>query len=65
MRISFPIVLALALATVLGHAAPDDADGKAIRGAALDYIEGWYEGNADRMARALGEQRSHLALRAR
>lgn len=29
------------------------ADSSAIRQAALDYIEGWYEGNAERMERAL------------
>ena len=29
------------------------ADSVAIRQAAMDYIEGWYEGNAERMARAL------------
>ncbi len=29
------------------------ADSAAIRHAALDYIEGWYEGNAERMERAL------------
>ena len=29
------------------------ADSAAIRRTALDYIEGWYEGNADRMARAV------------
>ncbi len=29
------------------------ADSLAITQAALDYIEGWYEGNAERMARAL------------
>jgi hypothetical protein len=29
------------------------ADSAAIRATALDYAEGWYEGNADRMARAL------------
>jgi hypothetical protein len=28
-------------------------DSLGIRAAALDYIEGWYEGNGDRMARAL------------
>ncbi len=32
---------------------PADADVAAIRRTALDYIEGWYEGNAERMARAL------------
>jgi hypothetical protein len=29
------------------------ADSAAIRATALNYVEGWYEGNADRMARAL------------
>src|SRR5262245_25666520 len=33
--------------------APTSADSSAIRATALDYIEGWYEGNADRMARAV------------
>ena len=36
------------------------ADSAAIRATALDYIEGWYTGNADRMERAL---HSHLAKR--
>ena len=30
-----------------------DADKTAIQQTALDYIEGWYEGNAERMERAL------------
>jgi hypothetical protein len=33
--------------------APSAADSAAIKAAALDYIEGWYEGNGDRMQRAL------------
>ena len=32
---------------------PTAADSAAIRATALDYIEGWYEGNGDRMQRAL------------
>ena len=32
---------------------PPAADAEAIRQTALDYIEGWYEGNAERMDRAL------------
>ena len=32
---------------------PADADREAIKQTALDYIEGWYEGNAERMERAL------------
>jgi hypothetical protein len=34
----------------------DDATQTAIRQAALDYIEGWFEGNAERMDRALHPQ---------
>jgi hypothetical protein len=30
-----------------------DSDAEAIRAAALDYLEGWYTGDADRMERAL------------
>jgi len=33
--------------------AQNDADKNAIRAVALDYIEGWYTGNAERMERAL------------
>jgi hypothetical protein len=33
--------------------AQSPADASAIKQTALDYIEGWYEGNADRMERAL------------
>ena len=33
--------------------ASSDADKAAIKQTALDYIEGWYEGNAERMERAL------------
>lgn len=36
-----------------GVQAQSPADSAAIRATALDYMEGWYEGNADRMARAL------------
>ena len=32
---------------------PEDPDARAIRQTALDYIEGWYEGNVERMTRAL------------
>jgi hypothetical protein len=33
--------------------AQSSADSAAIRSTALDYVEGWYEGNAERMTRAL------------
>src|SRR5436305_1131505 len=35
------------------HAQGSDADREAIKQTALDYIEGWYEANPDRMERAL------------
>src|SRR5512142_2840879 len=37
----------------VGHAQVSDVDREAIKQTALDYIEGWYEGNPDRMERAL------------
>jgi hypothetical protein len=45
-----PLLLGLGLAPA--HA-QTTADSASIRAAALDYAEGWYEGNADRMARAV------------
>ena len=36
-----------------GAQAQTPADSAAIRATALDYVEGWYEGNPDRMGRAL------------
>ena len=52
MRI--PIVLA-AVALLIPGAMPAQtaADSAAIKAAALDYIEGYYEGNGERMERAL------------
>lgn len=51
MRSSFYSLLLLLAG--IPAAAQSSADSAAIRGAALDYAEGWYEGNADRMTRAL------------
>ncbi len=48
-------ILSLA-AAALAHAparAQSAADSAAIRATALDYVEGWYTGDADRMDRAL------------
>lgn len=51
------ITLAVMLSFIVPSAAQppraDDPDTKAIRQAAFDYIEGWYEGNVERMTRAL------------
>lgn len=49
---SLVILSSLLLATVPAHA-QTEADHAAIRAAALDYIEGWYAGDAGRMERAL------------
>lgn len=47
-----PLLLVLAAVPMTAQAAPDP-EAAAIRQAALDYIEGWYEGDAARMERAL------------
>jgi hypothetical protein len=43
----------LLLALISNSHAQSAADAAAIKQTALDYIEGWYEGNAERMERAL------------
>ena len=50
---SLPALLVLALLPVATLRAQGAADSNGIRQAALDYIEGYYEGNAERMARAV------------
>lgn len=45
-------------------AAPSAADSEAIRQAALDYIEGYYEGDAARMERALHPELAKRIVRA-
>jgi hypothetical protein len=51
MRVPLVALVLLGLATPT--AAQTAADSAAIRAAALDYIEGWYAGDAARMERAL------------
>ena len=51
MKTLIVVALAAAMAAPLRAQTADDSSG--IRAAALDYIEGWYAGNGDRMARAL------------
>jgi hypothetical protein len=56
MKKSFLIALAMLMVYTIGafgQAADTDADRVAIKQASLDYIEGWYEGNGERMERAL------------
>lgn len=52
MRTMFSLVAATLLLT-MPAGAQTAADSAGIRQAALDYIEGWYEGNAERMERAV------------
>jgi Putative lumazine-binding len=47
------VLLLLLLAFVSKAHAQAPADAAAIKQTALDYIEGWYEGNSERMERAL------------
>jgi hypothetical protein len=53
MKLSLHALMLLSTAVTGVARAQSSADSAAIRAAALDYVEGWYEGNADRMARAL------------
>src|SRR5215210_8081846 len=61
-RFLFAVALLLGAGLIVSEASaqnatppgrPSEADAAAIRQTALDYIEGWYEGNAERMERAL------------
>lgn len=50
----FFLILFVAVVHVQPQTQPQSsADAEAIKQTALDYIEGWYEGNAERMERAL------------
>ncbi len=56
LAIAFSLAI-LGLASLIASPGPtDEAEQTAIRKAALDYIEGWFEGNAERMDRALHPQ---------
>lgn len=52
-RLVIPTIAALLALGPVRAAAQTPADSAAIRQAALDYIEGYFEGNGDRMERAL------------
>ena len=56
MRTLFLILIAsfmFSVPAVHGQTKVSDADRQAITQTALDYVEGWYEGNPERMERAL------------
>ena len=50
---SFTAFLFLIFAAVITVSAQTDADREAIKRTALNYAEGWYEGNAEKMESAL------------
>jgi hypothetical protein len=47
------VFLTILIGTVVQVDAQSKSDSELIKQTALDYIEGWYEGNAERMERAL------------
>ena len=53
IKLIFAIVLAFCVLGVQAQTKISDEDKAAITSTALDYIEGWYEGSAERMERAL------------
>jgi len=53
MRKLAPLFLLILLMSHSHAQAQSPADAAAIKQTALDYIEGWYEGNAERMEKAL------------
>ena len=53
MKIFLKAIFLAAAAVTSSLHAQTAADSAAIKKAALDYVEGWYEGNAERMERAL------------
>jgi hypothetical protein len=57
------LLLSLLVAGTIQVQAQTDADGEAIRQAALDYIEGWYTGDGERMERAVHPQLAKRIVR--
>jgi hypothetical protein len=53
MRIALIAAAALIPSIAGAQTKPSSADSAAIKATALDYIEGWYEGNGERMERAV------------
>jgi hypothetical protein len=56
MKLEWRAATGCALAMLLGSAGAAETDAEAIRRVALDYIEGWYEADAGRMAASLHPQ---------
>ena len=63
-RFAASSILVLLVAASAAARAQTAADSTAIRAAALDYIEGWYTGDAERMERALHPELAKRVVRA-
>jgi hypothetical protein len=65
MRYLAPVLLLLApwSEPMLSESRASEIDEKAIEATARDYIEGWYEGNAERMKRALHPELAKRIIR--
>jgi hypothetical protein len=63
MRIAMAILGIMMLAAAPSAYGQSPEDSAAVREAALDYIEGWYEGNAERMDKALHADLAKRAVR--
>jgi hypothetical protein len=57
------IMLAASFGEALAQTPVSPADAAAIKQTALDYIESWYEGNAERMERALSPELAKRIVR--
>ena len=53
MKPALTFLVAAALSAASPASAQTTADSASIKATALDYIEGWYQGNAERMERAV------------
>jgi hypothetical protein len=53
LALSAALAVVACAAPAHAQSAPTAADSAAIRATALDYVEGWYTGDAERMRRAL------------
>ena len=53
VRLALILTLLTCASAASAHTTTPNANDAAIKQTALDYIEGWYEGNAERMERAL------------
>lgn len=63
MKVAIAMFSALLVLSAAPAWAQTAADSAAIRQTALDYIQGWYEGNAERMERALHPQLAKRIVR--